>query len=119
MANVSSPTTFCASRTTTALAQPFAMPAAAMKKGNVEKKVGYHRTNMLVPVPEIDDLKAFNRRLLAMCDQDMQRHHYLKGKFISELFKEDLKALLPLPRVSYDCSKLVRVRNKQIRQICS
>ena len=83
------------------------------EKGNVEKKVGYHRTNMLVPVPEIDDLRAFNRRLLAMCDQDMQRHHYLKGKFISELFKEDLKALLPLPRVSYDCSKLVRVRTNK------
>jgi hypothetical protein len=80
------------------------------EKGNVEKKVCYHRRNLLVPVPEIDDLRAFNRRLLAMCDQDMQRRHYLKSKFISELFEEDLKALLPLPRVSYDCSKLVRVR---------
>ena len=34
-----------------------------------------------------------NRRLLVLCDQDMQRRHYLKGELISELFEEDLKAL--------------------------
>lgn len=40
----------------------------------------------------------------------MQRPHYLNGAFISDLFAEDRKALLPLPRVPYDCSKLIRVR---------
>lgn len=80
------------------------------EKGHVENKVGYHRRNLLVPVPQVDDLKAFNRQLLVMCDQDMQRPHYLKGKFINELFEDDRKALLPPPTVAYDGSKLKKVR---------
>jgi hypothetical protein len=40
----------------------------------------------------------------------MQRPHYLNGAFISELFAEDRKALMPLPRVTYDCPELIRVR---------
>jgi transposase len=91
-------------------AAAFCNAGCGNEKGHVENKVGYHRRNLLVPVPEIDDLRAFNRHLLVMCDQDMQRSHYLKGEFISELFEGDRKALLPLPRVAYDCSKLKRVR---------
>jgi transposase len=79
------------------------------EKGHVENKVGYHRRNFLVPIPQVDDLKAFNRQLLTLCDHDMQRPHYKKNRLIKELFEEDRKALLPLPAVAYDGSELKKV----------
>ena len=80
------------------------------EKGNVENKVGYHRRNLLVPPPTVDDLKAFNRQLLLECDQDMERLHYKKLAPINELFKEDLNAMLPLPKTDYDPSEIKAVR---------
>jgi len=77
-------------------ATAFCNPSRGHEKGSVETKVGYHRRNMLVPVPEVDDLEAFNRRLLEECDQDMVRPHYLKKRLHRDLFEEDLRALLPL-----------------------
>jgi hypothetical protein len=41
----------------------FCNPQSGHEKGNVENKVGYHRRNLFVPPPRIDDLKAFNRKL--------------------------------------------------------
>jgi transposase len=81
------------------------------EKGHVENKVGYHRRNLLVPPPTVDDLKAFNRQLLLECDQDMERLHYKKLVPINELFKEDLKAMLPLPETDYDPSEIKAVRS--------
>lgn len=80
------------------------------EKGNVENKVGYHRRNLLVPVPQTDDLKAFNRQLLELCDQDMTMTHYTKKLLIKDLFEGDRKALLPLPAVAFDESELKVVR---------
>ncbi|MGB4618408.1 MAG: IS21 family transposase [Dethiobacteria bacterium] len=80
------------------------------EKGHVENKVGYHRRNILVPVPRIDDLKAYNRHLLEVCDQDMMRPHYSKERLIKELFEDDRKALLPLPAVAFDESEFRSVR---------
>lgn len=88
----------------------FCNPESGNEKGNVENKVGYHRRNLLVPLPRVDDLKAFNRQLLEECDQNMQRPHYKKQLQIRELFTEDLKALLSLPVVAYDESELRKVR---------
>ena len=65
---------------------------------------------MLVPVPEFDDLKEFNRQQLVICDQDMVRPHYLKKRLIKDLFEDDRKALLPLPEVAFDESKIKAVR---------
>jgi hypothetical protein len=91
-------------------ATAFCNPGRGHEKGSVETKVGYHRRNMLVPVPKVDDLEAFNRRLLEECDQDMLRPHYLKKRLHKDLFEEDLKALLPLPSVSFDASEIKVVR---------
>jgi len=91
-------------------ATAFCNPGRGHEKGSVETKVGYHRRNMLVPVPEVDDLEAFNRRLLEECDQDMVRPHYLKRRLHKDLFEEDLKALLPLPPVPFDASEIKVVR---------
>lgn len=83
----------------------FCNPGAGHEKGHVEVKVGYHRRNMLVPVPRFEDLDLFNQELLKKCDEDMQREHYRKEKVIAELFEEDKKSLLPLPKNPYEvCS---------------
>ncbi len=80
----------------------FCNPAAGHEKGSVENKVGYHRRNFLVPVPQFGDLEAFNAGLLERCAQDQQREHYRKERLIAELFAEDQGQLLPLPRIFFD-----------------
>ena len=88
----------------------FCNPQSGNEKGSVESKVGYHRRNLLVPVPEISDLMAFNKELLARCDQDMERPHYSKPGMIRERFEEDRTKLLTLARSKYDESILLAVR---------
>ncbi len=88
----------------------FCNVASGHEKGSVENKVGYHRRNLFVPLPRVDNLQAFNRQLLIKCDEDMDRSHYVKQSNIQELFKEDLKNLLPLPAEPFDCSELVTVQ---------
>lgn len=88
----------------------FCNVASGWEKGSVENKVGYHRRNLLVPLPRVDNLQKFNQQLLKECDADMNRPHYIKQSTIQELFKEDLESLLPLPTVPFDCSELVTVQ---------
>lgn len=89
----------------------FMNPESGNEKGNVENKVGYLRRNELVPVPHYDTLEEGNNSLLNACDQDMQREHYENEDiFISELFSEDRKALLPLPTVRFDTARYMTVQ---------
>lgn len=88
----------------------FCNPGKGNEKGSVENKVGYHRRNFLVPVPQVDDLRAFNRQLLVMGDEDMLRLHYKKERLLKDLFEEDRKALLSLPSTPFDESEIVTVR---------
>lgn len=83
---------------------------AGHEKGNVERKVGYHRSNMLVPVPEFHSLEEFNKQILKKCDEDSRREHYRKDATIEELYEEDKAALLDLPSVSLDISKYLTVK---------
>ncbi len=82
----------------------FMNPESGWEKGNVENKVGYLRRNELVPVPEFTSIVDQNKKLLTACDRDMEREHYDddENRFISELFEEDKRALLPLPSVAFD-----------------
>ncbi len=48
---------------------------AGHEKGNVENKVGYHRRNLLVPVPEFESLERYNKEPLRLCDEDHRREH--------------------------------------------
>lgn len=80
----------------------FMNPESGWEKGNVENKVGYLRRNFLVPTPRFVKLKEKNKELLSLCDKDMEREHYDKHRSISELFKEDKSALIPLPSVRFD-----------------
>jgi transposase len=88
----------------------FCNPNSGNEKGHVENKVGYHRRNFLVPIPEFDDIEEFNQRLLKMCDNDMNRGHYKKNVTISELFKEDEQALLPLPKIPFEVCRLEKAK---------
>ena len=85
----------------------FMNPAEGHEKGNVENKVGYIRRNYLVPVPKFDDLMFYNLELLDKLDSDQDRPHYYKQTLISELFKADKSALMPLPSIQFDKSKLI------------
>ena len=85
----------------------FMNPESGWEKGNVENKVGYLRRNELVPVPEFEKLSEFNKELLIRCDEDMAREHYEHddGTWISDLFREDREALLPLPARAFDTAR--------------
>ncbi|MGI6628972.1 MAG: IS21 family transposase [Bacillota bacterium] len=82
----------------------FMNPGEGHEKGNVENKVGYHRRNLLVPIPRFLNLPDFNRQLLNMCEDDAEREHYRHNKTIEELFEEDLKHCHPLPEIEFDLS---------------
>lgn len=82
----------------------FMNPESGWEKGSVENKVGYLRRNYCVPVPSFPSLAEKNKDLLSDCDEDMQRDHYDKGRYISDLFQEDKAALMPLPSVRFDTS---------------
>ena len=88
----------------------FCNPNAGHEKGNVENKVGYHRRNLLVPVPEFEDLEAYNRTLLERSVEDHEREHYRFDGSIAQRHEEDRKALLPLPAVAFDCACYERRR---------
>lgn len=88
----------------------FCNPNAGHEKGHIENKVGYHRRNLLVPIPRFETLKAFNKELLNLCDEDMDRGHYRKESEIAELFQDDCKVLLPLPTVPYEACQYLSLR---------
>jgi transposase len=88
----------------------FCNPEAGHEKGNVESKVGYHRRNLLVPVPRFDSLAEYNRELLERCDKDAKREHYRKDATIEELFQDDQAALLELPKNLLDVSRYITVK---------
>lgn len=80
----------------------FCNPDAGHEKGCVENKVGYHRRNLLVPIPEIQSLTEYNEVLLLECDQNAEREHYRCNKTIKERFEKDKDALLPFPSNEFD-----------------
>lgn len=83
----------------------FCNPASGNEKGNVENKVGYHRRNLLVPVPQFDNLEEYNRELLERSVKDHDREHYRHERSIASLHEKDKEKLHPLPSVAFDCSK--------------
>ncbi len=88
----------------------FCNPNSGHEKGHVENKVGYTRRNMLVPIPEFEDIREFNRQLLVQCDEDMQRKHYKKNVPIKTLFDEDKKAMRYIPKSEYEIYRLEKVK---------
>lgn len=85
----------------------FCNPDAGNEKGCVENKVGYHRRNMLVPLPEFDDLAEYNKELLPVCEANGKREHYRHNEQICDLFTGDKAKLLTLPGVELDVSDYI------------
>lgn len=80
----------------------FCNPYAGHEKGNVERKVGYIRSNLFVPVPQLEDLASYNRSLLGAHAGKADERHYKKGVRIADLFQKDKECLRPLPRKPFD-----------------
>ncbi len=87
----------------------FTNPGKGNEKGCVENKVGYHRRNILVPVPEFENLLEYNKYLLEECDKDSVREHYRKNAMIDELFEEDFKNGLAIPGIEFETSQIIDV----------
>ena len=89
----------------------FTNPYSGNEKGNVENKVGCHRRNLFVPVPQFHDVAAFNRRLMEAClDLSGGKPHYRLGTPELELFEDDRRALSPLPEKGFECVRWVTRR---------
>lgn len=95
----------------------FCNPNSGHEKGHVEGKVGYHRRNFLVPIPEFEDLLDFNQQLLKQCDEDMNRKHYKKPSLICALFTEDKAAMTELPEVPFEVHRLEPVRSNKYGKV--
>ena len=80
----------------------FCGPAQPQEKGGVEGEVGTFRRNHLVPVPEAQDLEAFNRKLLADCIADQSRQIGDRTARVGPLLVEERGYLLALPREGFD-----------------
>ena len=78
-------------------AYSFCNPYSGHEKGNVEKKVGYIRDNLFVPLPQIASADAFNARLLDRSMALSDKAHWIKGENELQLFVEDRFAMTGLP----------------------
>ena len=96
----------------------FCNPYAGHEKGNVERKVGYFRANLFVPVPQIKDLPEYNRQLFSLSEPLLKLPHYKKGDRIASLFAADQTALLPLPRQRFNVCRYERCRADGYGKVC-
>ena len=96
----------------------FCNPQAGWEKGNVENKVGTIRRNLFVPVPTYHDVEEFNRKLLEKHQIKAAEEHYKKGTVISELFEEDRKHFLPLPRKPFNVIRYETPKADGFGNIC-
>ena len=96
----------------------FCNPYSGQEKGNVENKVGYFRRNLLVPVPDVPDLLAFNQALLARSERHWERPHYKKGQRVCTLFAVDREALRALPPQAFAPYRYTQVRTDQQGRFC-
>lgn len=83
---------------------------AGNEKGCVENKVGYHRRNLLVPIPQCESLAEYNVSLLERCTEDGRREHYRHNTTIETLFQGDCQVLLPLPSIALDLASYKHIK---------
>lgn len=95
-------------------AYSFCNPNAGHEKGNVEKKVGFIRSNLFVPLPNVMNIDSYNKTLLKRCDELAERDHWKRGENQRELFIEDEFALIGLPAKEFDVVRYIKAKaNKQ------
>ncbi len=96
----------------------FCNPRSGWEKGNVERKVGYERSNLFVPVPCYDDIVVYNRSLLKKHEKKASEIHYKKGEKISVLFEVDCHALMPLPDRKFNVCRYETLAADGYGKIC-
>lgn len=84
----------------------FCNVASGNEKGNVENKIGYHRRNWFVPIPEIDNLEEFNQTLWHKAIEDLDRKHYRKKELMLNLWEQDKEKLLYLPENDFEVFRI-------------
>jgi len=95
----------------------FCNPNSGNEKGNVESKVGYHRRNILVPVPKFDSIEQFNVELLDATKVHNEKNHYIKNVPQNELFLEDMENMLPLNPVDFRIEKLEKHKTDKYAKV--
>lgn len=78
-----------------------------MEKGVVEANVKYARGRFFVPVPEIDDLEAFNAQLDEYCRLDLDRKLRERASCKAELLEKERPVFIPLPEEAFDACRKV------------
>lgn len=80
----------------------FCNPNSGHEKGGVENMVGALRRSLFVPIPQFDNVRSYNERLLAQCMRYCDKPHYRKGEGQLALFEEDCFAFMPLPESRFN-----------------
>lgn len=96
----------------------FCNPYSGWEKGNVERKVGYNRANLFVPVPHFTQIEKYNQKLLLQHDKKAGELHYKNQVPIRELFEEDRKALLVLPPKRFNVCRYEWLQEDGYGKIC-
>lgn len=84
----------------------FCNPYSGNEKGAVENAVGAIRRNLFVPMPRVDCLRRYNKRLLGRCLARADKPHYLKGEPESRLFAGDMAAMAELPAKPFRAARV-------------
>ena len=96
----------------------FCNPESGWEKGNVERKVGYERSNLFVPIQSFDNVEAYNSSLLPQHEKKAAELHYKKAETIHDLFKKDQAALIDLPVKQFDVCRYEEFNADGYGKIC-
>ena len=96
----------------------FCNPASGWEKGNVERKVGYERSNLFVPAPHYKDITGYNKTLLGEHETKASELHYKKQEEISRLFEADKAALMALPSKKFNVCRYEQLAADGYGKIC-
>ncbi len=80
----------------------FCSPSKGNEKGSGENKVGYTRRNWYIPYSEAPDFESLTLELHQQAMEDLERPHYAKDTQMAQLWAEEQKSLLPLPREPFE-----------------
>lgn len=96
----------------------FCNPNSGHEKGAVENAVGAIRRNLFVPMPRVESLASYNKRVLEKCMGRADKDHYLKGEPESQLFVEDRIAMAPLPAKPFRVARMDSVKTDKYGDAC-
>jgi len=84
------------------------------EKGQVEKEVGYLRSHILVPIPEVKTMGQLNQMIRERLLRYRQTRTVPHTKqTIAQVFTKEKEQLLPLPQYPFDCCVLMPVKGSK------